>query len=168
MLEATKHKQAKEIRDLRRRLRESRLILPSHAFQVLKRTVDAEDDDDDDEEDDDEQDDANNQDKGSGKDDAYKRVKNIIDTLLKTGKEALESSVDDSYSKNGGAKVLHEEEARAWRDHGRARMEDISSKIIDQRMASEDTVHDSRLFMNVNLIKADDSSLSDSENETNR
>ena len=38
-LEATKHRQAKEIRELRRKLRESRLVLPPSAFKAVKSSI---------------------------------------------------------------------------------------------------------------------------------
>ncbi len=55
-LEQTKHRQAKELRELRRKLRESRLILPPRAFRAVKSSLDhddtADEDDDDDDDDD--------------------------------------------------------------------------------------------------------------------
>lgn len=53
---------------------------------------------------------------GSG-DAIYKRIKLILDSLLQTGRRALETQVKDfSQGGKGGAKVLSPEELRDW--HG--------------------------------------------------
>ncbi|KAH0591097.1 hypothetical protein H2248_001202 [Termitomyces sp. 'cryptogamus'] len=105
-LESTKHSQSKEIRDLRRKLRESRLILPPHTF----RAVSASDhhhhppDDDDDDSDQDE-----------SKDEVYVRIKAILENLLDTGRRALQSTPADFVQPGkGGAKVLSPDEVRSW------------------------------------------------------
>ena len=117
-LEATKNRQAKEIRELRRKLRESRLILPPPAYRAVKSSLspadlaDEEDDDDEDEEEDE---------NGSGilgdkADEAYRRVRSIIDKLMDSGRAALESKPEDFVGTGkGGAKVLTAEEVRTWR-----------------------------------------------------
>ncbi|KAJ7610779.1 hypothetical protein FB45DRAFT_1120438 [Roridomyces roridus] len=53
-LEQTRHRQAKELRELRRKLRESRLILPPRAFRAVKSSLDHDDtaDEEDEEEED--------------------------------------------------------------------------------------------------------------------
>lgn len=115
-LEATKHRQAKEIRDLRRKLRESRLILPPQAYRAVKSSdgpeVNIEEDDEDDEESEGEEESV-----VEGKTDgAYRRVKGLIETLLEEGRRALEAKPEDLVpGGKGGAKVLSEEEARTWR-----------------------------------------------------
>lgn len=111
-LEATKHRQAKEIRDLRRKLRESRLILPPRAFQAVKSSLDHDDTASEGDDDEDEENDA-----ASGtEDEVYKRVKVIIDGLIETGNNALKSQPEDFVDlSKGGAKVLHAEEVRMWR-----------------------------------------------------
>ena len=108
-LEATKHRQSKEIRELRRKLRESRLILPPGTFRAIKSSLEPDDDEDVD-------DNSETEDvvEGSG-DDMYKRIKLIVDGLLQTGRKALESQVKDfSEGGKGGAKVLSPEELRDW------------------------------------------------------
>ena len=113
-LEATKHKQAKEMRELRRKLRESRLMLPPPTFRAIKSSlgpediaddedIDGEDDDDDDNEDADEH------------DEAYRRIKGILEGLLETGRRALRSEPRDFEKQGGGVKVLSAEEVRFWR-----------------------------------------------------
>ncbi|PCH34223.1 hypothetical protein WOLCODRAFT_135573 [Wolfiporia cocos MD-104 SS10] len=111
-LEAAKHRQAKEIRDLKRKLRETRLTLPPPAFHAVKHddTVDedvegAEDEDEDDE------------DVLEGKDDeAFQRVRGMIEGLLDACQRALETKPSDFIEHGrGGAKVLTAEEVRSWR-----------------------------------------------------
>ncbi|KAI8990632.1 hypothetical protein BD414DRAFT_535910 [Trametes punicea] len=110
-LEATKHKQAREIRELRRKLRESRLILPPPAYRAVKSSLNHDDEESDD--DDEGEDDA---DIIEGKDDeAYRRVKVMVETLLESCKRALEMKPEDFIgSGRGVAKVLTAEEVRNW------------------------------------------------------
>ncbi|KAG0700661.1 hypothetical protein DFH29DRAFT_930815 [Suillus ampliporus] len=107
-LETTKNRQAKEIRDLKRKLRESRLILPPRAFRAVEsreREVEEVDDDDSEEGED-----------GAG-DKVYARVKDILDRLLESGRKALERTPDD-FRQGLSAKVLNADEVRTWRDSG--------------------------------------------------
>lgn len=115
-LEATKHRQAKEIRDLRRKLRESRLILPPPAYRAVKSSL-THDDTAEDEEDEDDDDDEDETEIVEGKaDEAYRRVKSMIEGLLDSGRRALKSTPDDFVGAGkGGAKVLTAEEVRTWR-----------------------------------------------------
>ena len=120
-LEATKNKQAKEIRDLRRKLRESRLLLPPPTFRSLQASSssgagagilgDAVGDGDVGggggaeavdprlntlfDEEDEEMSDGEGEEmiQGAG-DETYKRIRSIIDGLLKTGQEALETQIE--------------------------------------------------------------------------
>ncbi len=117
-LEATKHRQAKEIRELRRKLRESRLILPPPAYRAVKSSLTPEDlaDEEDDEEEEEEEDEDDSGILGDKADEAYRRVRSVIDTLLKSGRAALESKPEDFVGTGkGGAKVLTAEEVRTWR-----------------------------------------------------
>ncbi len=112
-LEAAKHKQAKEIRDLRRKLRESRLILPPRAYRAVKSSYGPDDEEPDDEgEDDAEGDESEPEDS----DLVYKRVKSLIEGLLSSGKRALEAKPETPVSSKSGAKVLSAEEVRSWRE----------------------------------------------------
>ncbi|KAI0072225.1 hypothetical protein K474DRAFT_1701108 [Panus rudis PR-1116 ss-1] len=113
-LEATKHKQAKEIRDLRRKLRESRLILPPPTFRAVAATDNVEEEEEEDEEEEEEEEDEA---LVSGRtDEAYRRVRSLIESLLDQGRKALEARPEDLLeTKSRGAKVLHEIEARTWR-----------------------------------------------------
>jgi len=117
-LEATKHRQAKEIRDLRRKLRESRLILPPQAYRAVKSSdgpADAVDDPDDEEEEDSEEEEQAEVVEGKT-DEAYRRVRGLIEGLLEEGRRALEAKPEDlAPGGKSGAKVLSEEEARSWR-----------------------------------------------------
>ncbi|KZV70988.1 hypothetical protein PENSPDRAFT_425249 [Peniophora sp. CONT] len=107
-LEGQKLKQAKEIRDLRRKLRESRLILPPRAYRALKSsdgpapadepTASSSEDDEDAVPD--------------AQDETYERVKGLLGRLLEDAKTALNSTPED----HRGAKVLNAEELRDWRD----------------------------------------------------
>lgn len=106
-LEATKHRQAKEIRELRRKLRESRLILPPRAYRAVKSSLEPNEvADDEDDGEDDEEDDGDAVEDG---DEIYKRIKAVLEGLLANGKRALERSTTE-----GGAKVLSAEEVRTW------------------------------------------------------
>ncbi|CAA7264780.1 unnamed protein product [Cyclocybe aegerita] len=114
-LEATKHRQAKEIRELRRKLRESRLILPPPAYRAVKSSLGPAEMADD-EEDGSDASDADEAEPGVG-DEIYQRVKLILDNLLKSGQQALEKQVKDFPEGNKSTtKVLTAEEVRDW--HG--------------------------------------------------
>ncbi|TDL28108.1 hypothetical protein BD410DRAFT_824842 [Rickenella mellea] len=132
-LEATKHKQAKEIRDLRRKLRESRLILPPRAYRAVQSSLSSEDEDED--EDEDEENDEIESEKTRDKhDDTFQRVKSIIAGLLESGRRALETTTEDLQEHKGGAKVLHETEVLSWQAEGRSRGRDNlkSSQFSDE------------------------------------
>ncbi|KAJ7751189.1 hypothetical protein DFH07DRAFT_960983 [Mycena maculata] len=105
-LEQTKHRQAKELRELRRKLRESRLILPPRAFRAVKSSLDHDDTADEDDEDQDEEEDAEMEGKGEQDDATYRRVKALIDGLLEGGRRALETTPRDFPEPPKVAKVL--------------------------------------------------------------
>ncbi|KAF5323388.1 hypothetical protein D9611_005602 [Ephemerocybe angulata] len=119
-LEATKNKQAKEIRELRRKLRESRLILPPSTFRAVKSSMGPEEDEvGEDEDDDSEVEDAA---EGNG-DEIYKRVKLMLEGLISSGKKALETKIEDfPEGAKGVAKVLTAEEVQSWH---RSNVDDI-------------------------------------------
>ncbi|KAI6047883.1 hypothetical protein EDC04DRAFT_3135587 [Pisolithus marmoratus] len=112
-LETTKNRQAKEIRDLRRRLRESRLILPPRTYDAVKSSFP---NDRDDELDDD--DDADSEDIEGVEDEGFERVKCLLDALIQSGKRALESKPEEF--RNNSAKVLNADEVRWWQDSERS------------------------------------------------
>ncbi|KAF8737999.1 hypothetical protein RHS02_06006, partial [Rhizoctonia solani] len=88
-LESTKSRQAKEIRELRRKLRESRLVLPPSTYLALEQNdpLEARDSfDEDDEEDSDDNDVTQTQ-----ADETFDRVRGLLDKLMKDAKEALEA-----------------------------------------------------------------------------
>ena len=116
-LEATKHRQAKEIRDLRRKLRESRLMLPPRAFRALKSSLGPEDvaDDEDTEEDEDNENEDDDGGDGNDHDATFSRVKGILEDLLEGGRRALRAEPSDFERQGGGVKVLSAEEVRSWR-----------------------------------------------------
>lgn len=107
-LETTKNRQAKEIRDLRRKLRESRLALPPRAFRQVKAEEIAKVDDDVSDSDSEVEDAAQ---LGDG-DEIYNRVKVMIEVLLASGKEALEKKVE--HFAESSAKVLTAAEVQSW------------------------------------------------------
>ncbi|KAJ3551414.1 hypothetical protein NP233_g13085 [Leucocoprinus birnbaumii] len=132
-LEKTKDRQAKEIRELKRKLRETRLILPPRAYRAVKSSLDPNEIGDDEEDVDSELSSDNDEDEefhsadeglgsgtGTGKksDETYRRIKFIIENLLETGKKALENTREDLMDAKGGAKVLTAEEVESWRDSG--------------------------------------------------
>lgn len=127
-LEATKHRQAKEIRDLRRRLRESRLILPPPAYRAVKSSLHKSSHPDDpnatnassdfnSEDEDDDEDEGEDESVWEGRlDETYNRVKGMMEVLLEQGQKALEAKPEELLGTGkGGTRVLSEEEARTWR-----------------------------------------------------
>ena len=120
-LEAAKHRQAKEIRDLRRKLRESRLILPPKAYRLVTSDTspDAEADDDDDDDDDDDVDDVGSLDVEKIKDEGFKRCLTLLETLLGDGRRAVAAKPEDfAVTSRSATKVLHAEELRNEADLG--------------------------------------------------
>ncbi|KAF7307174.1 hypothetical protein MIND_00511000 [Mycena indigotica] len=93
-LEQTKHRQAKEIRELRRKLRESRLVLPPKEFRAvsMKDTKDHESEDDETDEEDEGEEREREREKH---DQTYKRIKIILEGLIETGRRALETTSKD-------------------------------------------------------------------------
>ncbi|KAH9175501.1 hypothetical protein EDB89DRAFT_372184 [Lactarius sanguifluus] len=117
-LEATKHRQANEIRDLRRKLRESRLMLPPRTFRAIKSSLSPEDVADDEDTDDSEDDDGGDHDDGGDgneHDAGFSRVKGILEDLLDSGRRALRAEPKDFEGQSRGVKVLSAEEVRSWR-----------------------------------------------------
>jgi len=120
-LEAAKHRQAKEIRDLRRKLRESRLILPPKAYRLVTSggvgytSPDADLDDGDDEDDDTDEIGVLDMDKIN--DEGFKRCRNLLETLLEDGRRALAAKPEDfEVAPRSATKVLHAEELRSDAD----------------------------------------------------
>lgn len=118
-LEATKHRQAKEIRDLRRKLRESRLILPPRQFRAVQSPSDHGDSEEEEEEEEDEDGDDLLEDYAAKGDERYQRVRHMILDLVESGRRALETKPSDYSEKVSGAKVLHAEEVLDWHDPDR-------------------------------------------------
>ncbi|KAH7910454.1 hypothetical protein BJ138DRAFT_107482 [Hygrophoropsis aurantiaca] len=114
-LETTKLRQAKEIRDLRRKLRESRLILPPTAYKAVTSQDNIPDQDDSDHDGDD--DSENGEEWGA--DETYRRIQAMVDGLIDTGKRALEKKPQD-FQDTSSARVLNADELRSWRDSGYA------------------------------------------------
>ena len=115
MLESTRNRQAKEIRDLRRKLRESRLILPPRTYRIISSNDKDEVEADDESDDEDENEDENEFDKSD--DQSFMRVRLLIDEMVESGKRALASKPEDFMTgRKSGAKVLTEDEVRSWRD----------------------------------------------------
>ncbi|KAG1783593.1 hypothetical protein EV702DRAFT_5989 [Suillus placidus] len=110
-LETTKNRQAKEIRDLKRKLRESRLILPPRTFRAVESHAREEEEEEEGDDDDD------SEEGEDGPDEAYARVKDMLDGLLESGRKALEKTPDD-FRQGLSAKVLNADEVRSWRDSG--------------------------------------------------
>lgn len=130
-LEAVKHRQAKEIRDLRRKLRESRLILPPQTYRQVQSSDDTPDYDDDIDDDEEEEED---EDFADDKDEGFKRVRTILDGLLEQGRRALVTKAHDFQETDKGSttKVLHAEELR--------RSQSQSTTPLDNR--SDDDPHE--------------------------
>lgn len=131
-LETTKNRQAKEIRDLKRKLRESRLILPPRAFRAVESLAreeqEQEGEDDDSEEGED------------GPDEAYARVKDMLEGLLESGRKALEKSPED-FRQGLSTKVLNADEVRSWRDSGQEFGAALDSHSREDTREIQATVH---------------------------
>ncbi|KAJ7651651.1 hypothetical protein DFH06DRAFT_549716 [Mycena polygramma] len=116
-LEKAKHRQAKEIRELRRKLRESRLILPPRAFRAVKSSLEVDDTAEDDDDDDDEDEEGEGGEKDDGKaevhDVTYRRIKVILEGLLESGRRALETTPQDFPEPIKVTKVLSAYEVEA-------------------------------------------------------
>ncbi|KAF9486593.1 hypothetical protein BDN70DRAFT_23331 [Pholiota conissans] len=150
-LEATKHRQAKEIQELRRRLREARLILPPRAFRASKdSTLSIYTDADlgldtasssSDEEDEDEE--ENTDDQKSKGDETYRRVKMLLGSLLKQGTAALEKDKEVLMGSRGGvAKVLSPEEVRDYHASGGQEDDDGDKESVSLESRSINTSDD--------------------------
>jgi len=142
-LEAAKHRQAKEIRDLRRRLRESRLILPPKAYrlvtsgQAVNTSLDGEDDDDEDECEDEDGD----TDVDKINDEGFKRCRNLLEALLEDGRRALTAKPDDFEVTLSATKVLHAEElTEVDHDERDGHDDDADMSIMSVDHGSEDEV----------------------------
>lgn len=114
---------------MRRRLRESRLILPPSTYRAVKSSIVEDEPSAEEEEEDDDEEDEEEQAVVEGKtDETYRRVRSLIERLIDQGKRALETKPEDLVeSSKGGTKVLHEIEARTWRG------EDIDSQSLLSR-----------------------------------
>ncbi|KAF9225528.1 hypothetical protein BS17DRAFT_778729 [Gyrodon lividus] len=126
-LETTKNRQTKEIRDLRRKLRESRLILPPRTYKTVNSALVAEDSRDD--EDDEDEDDSEDIEEGAD-DETFQRVRGLIESLVESGKRALETKPED-FRTSLATKVLNADELRSWRDSGQRAT--TSSSYLDHQ-----------------------------------
>ena len=146
-LEAAKHRQAKEIRDLRRRLRESRLILPPKTYRLVTGQAgntpsDANPDDEDDDSDD-ETEELSALDAEKINDEGFKRCRGLLETLLEDGRRALESKPEDfEVEPRSAAKVLHAEELRSEADPDERDRhdDDADASMLSVEHDSEDEV----------------------------
>jgi hypothetical protein len=134
-LESAKHRQAKEIRELRRKLRESRLILPPRAYKAVQSSVDHEDTAEEEEDGD-----ENGEEPGGKTGDAtFDRVKALLEGLLETGKRALELRKEDfSQGGKGGTRVLSAEEVRTWRGDDAPEVAANGQDDVDARQDNAD------------------------------
>lgn len=131
---------------MRRKLRESRLILPPRAFQAVKSTLDHDDTASEGEEDSDEGKDAVE----GTEDEVFKRIRASIDDMVDIGKRALESTPEDFMDgSKGGAKVLHAEEVRMWRaSDGEDMRQDLDFHLsFDDSMSSSRPASPSHIAM---------------------
>ncbi|KIK91116.1 hypothetical protein PAXRUDRAFT_831110 [Paxillus rubicundulus Ve08.2h10] len=132
-LETTKNHQAKEIRDLRRKLRESRLILPPRQYKTINSALVAEDGRDDE----DDEDDSEEIEEGAD-DETFQRVRGLIEGLVESGKRALEEKPEDLRA-NIATKVLNADELRSWQDSGQRSVTSMS--YLDHQDADDETIH---------------------------
>jgi len=144
-LEATKHRQTKEIYELRRKLRESRLMLPPGAFRAVKSSLEPAENGDDEEDIEDDDSETEALVEGNG-DEMYKRIKLIVDNLLQTGRKALETQVKDfPEGGKGGAKVLSPEELRDW--HGFIEHDDQFQEVDEDEQRPNEVLPEAELSL---------------------
>jgi hypothetical protein len=132
-LEATKHRQTTEIRELRRKLRESRLMLPPREFRAIKSSLGPEDmaDDEDIDEDNDNDEDIEEH------DETYRRIRGLLEGLLDSGRRALRAEPQDLAKQGSGVKVLSAEEVRSWRGDAGDDLSSIHSALTETETDEE-------------------------------
>ena len=118
---------------MRRKLRESRLVLPPREFRAIKSSLGPEDVADDEDTDEDEGDDDGGD--GNEHDATFTRVKGILEGLLENGRRALRAEPRDFERQGGGVKVLSAEEVRSWRG-------DVGDDVFIAHSASADAGSD--------------------------
>lgn len=144
-LEAAKHRQAKEIRELRRKLRESRLVLPPKAYRLVVSDASLGDLDDDDDDEDEETDEAGTLNMEKMNDEGFKRCRDLLDALLDNGRQALAAKPEDFEAASKSAtKVLHAEELRSEADPDDRDRQDDDAEISIMTVShdSEEEVED--------------------------
>lgn len=167
-LEAQKHKQAKEIRELKRKLRESRLILPPPAYRAVKSSLPHDDTMEEDEEEGEEDEEEERQILEGKDDEPYRRVKVMVETLLETCQRALRTKPEDFVEKpRSGAKVLTAEEVRSWRGDETLDEIDPDTSLTDDRDDEESTQMDvsGDAFALLNAMRQGAEARHDSEDE---
>lgn len=138
---------------MKRKLRESRLILPPRTFQVVKGSLDRDDTASEDDGDEDEE--VEEEVREGAHDETYKRVKVIIDDLIESGKRALETTSEDLEGKSG-AKVLHAEEIRMWRDSSGG-LHEVADTTLDM-LGPDDSMTSSRAMSPFSVAMPDSDS----------
>ncbi|KAL1742017.1 hypothetical protein HDZ31DRAFT_66355 [Schizophyllum fasciatum] len=152
-LEKTKNRQAKEIRDLRRKLRESRLILPPRAYRAVSKdeATDAKEEEDEEDEDEEEEEELEEE---ANKDEAFQRLRAAIGGLIDSGKRALESKPEVEHRTT---KVLSAEEVQSWRvAHGDEEGPGPDDSFADDSfsVANESLANDSITTMSEDEVEA--------------
>ncbi|KAH8835552.1 hypothetical protein DL96DRAFT_1574658 [Flagelloscypha sp. PMI_526] len=169
-MERTKNKQAKEIRELRRKLRESRLSLPPRIYQEqVKDQAGQESEESDEEAEDGEEEPITNPKPGEKEtklDATYRRVKLLLDDLLVSGRKALETTPDDfADAKPKGTKVLNLDEVVLWQEGRDGDAGDISLQLSDLGDESDEETNRDMSLDDATLTVARDASLSADEAE---
>lgn len=139
-LEASKSKQAKEIRELRRKLRETRLSLPPVEYRAAKSSWGPEEMARMEDEDTDEDSELEDATQGNG-DEIYKRVRGMLEGMIKQGKDALEKKVED-FSSRTSTKVLTGEELNKWNGTHPASEDEDEDIGDDVSVSFTTTTHD--------------------------
>jgi hypothetical protein len=153
-LETTKHRQAKEIRELRRKLRETRLALSPRQFrEVSNEEPELEISDEDAEETDGE--------KEKILDPVYDRVCGILDALLNSATAALEATSATFAENTGGTKVLHADDLARMRRRSLQKHsnhddddDDDEDEFVDASMVSLPDESDSDSMASENEVEA--------------
>ena len=118
------------------------MILPPRTYRAVESSLGHSDKAEDDEEEDDDDDDGEKNDVG---DEAYQRIKAILEELLESGRRALERKPEELLP-SGGTKVLSADEIRNWRDSsGGGSDRTLLPDDNDQELGADDSVSSTHL-----------------------
>ena len=121
------------------------MILPPRTYRAVESSLGHDDKAEDDDDDNGDDDDGETNDKKDAGDEAYQRVKVILERLLESGRRALERKPEELLP-GGGTKVLSPDEIRNWRDSSGGRSDrTMLPDDNDKELGADDSVSSTRL-----------------------